>query len=249
MRLFEPPTWVRCDVSLQLTDIVVRYGAMDACSGISIDVPAGSVTCVVGANGAGKSTLLRACAGLVPMQGGSVSLDGLDLHDLPASDRVRMGLAFVPEGRATIPELTIDENLQLGGLTQSRTRSRHRAAELLDLFPALAARRSHRADVLSGGERQQLAIARALMSEPRALLLDEPSLGLAPMIVSQILQLVGDLARATSLRILLVEQNAAKALEMADHAYVLALGKVVAEGPARTIAEDSRLLHAYLGSA
>ena len=236
-------------MTLRLQDVTVRYGEMLACAGISVDVPSGKVTTVVGANGAGKSTLLRACAGLARMQSGRILLDGDDLQQLAPSERVRAGLAFVPEGRATIPELTIEENLALGGLTRSREQSRKRSQEMLELFPALAARRSMRATVLSGGERQQLAIARALMSEPRALLLDEPSLGLAPLIVTQMLELVGRLAAETSLSILLVEQNAAKALQIADHAYVLSLGQVVAEGPASTIANDARLLHAYLGVA
>lgn len=236
-------------MTLRIRDVTVQYGEMAACSAVNIDVPAGKVTTVVGANGAGKSTLLRACAGLVRMQAGRVLLDGAAIQHLSPSDRVHSGLAFVPEGRATIPELTIEENLALGGLTRSRERSRRRADEMLDLFPSLAARRSMRATVLSGGERQQLAIARALMAEPRALLLDEPSLGLAPLVVTQMLELVQRLAIETSLSILLVEQNAAKALQIADHAYVLSLGSVVADGPAATIANDARLLHAYLGVA
>lgn len=236
-------------MTLRIRDVTVQYGEMSACAGVNIDVPAGKVTTVVGANGAGKSTLLRACAGLVRMQAGRVLLDGAPIQEHSPSERVRAGLAFVPEGRATIPELTIEENLALGGLTRSREYSRKRAAEMLELFPSLAARRSMRATVLSGGERQQLAIARALMAEPRALLLDEPSLGLAPLVVTQMLELVQRLALETSLSILLVEQNAAKALQIADHAYVLSLGKVVADGPAQTIANDARLLHAYLGVA
>jgi branched-chain amino acid transport system ATP-binding protein len=234
-------------MTLQLEQVSVRYGAMYACDGISLNAEPGRVTTVVGANGAGKSTLLRACAGLVRLASGRVLLEGTDLGELPPSERVRAGLAFVPEGRATIPELTIAENLELGGVTRTRAQSRKRADEMFDLFPALTARRKQRADVLSGGERQQLAIARALMTEPRALLLDEPSLGLAPLVVAQILQLVSDLAQQTSMRILLVEQNAATALRMADHGHVLSLGKVVAEGPAAELASDSRLLHAYLG--
>lgn len=236
-------------MTLRIQNVSVQYGDMHACNGISIDVPEGRVTTVVGANGAGKSTLLRACAGLVRMQSGRLLLDGAEIQDQSPSERVRAGLAFVPEGRATIPELTIEENLHLGGITRSREQSRRRAAEMLDMFPSLAARRSMRADVLSGGERQQLAIARALMAEPRALLLDEPSLGLAPLVVAQMLELVQRLALETSISILLVEQNAAKALQIADHAYVLSLGNVVADGPASTIANDSRLLHAYLGVA
>lgn len=236
-------------MTLRLQDVTVHYGEMAACAGVTINVPSGQVTTVVGANGAGKSTLLRASAGLVRMHTGRILLDGAALQELSPSERVRAGLAFVPEGRATIPELTIEENLALGGLTRSREQSRKRANEMLELFPSLAARRSMRATVLSGGERQQLAIARALMAEPRALLLDEPSLGLAPLVVTQMLELIGRLAVESSLSILLVEQNAAKALQIADHAYVLSLGSVVAEGSASTIANDARLLHAYLGVA
>ncbi len=236
-------------MTLQVRELTVRFGAMDACHQVSLEAPPGRVTTVVGANGAGKSTLLRACAGLVRLQHGSVLLDEVDLADVAPADRVRMGLGFVPEGRATIAELTVEENLQLGGLTRPRATTAARATAMFDLFPALAPRRRQRADVLSGGERQQLAIARALMAEPRALLLDEPSLGLAPLVVAQILDLVGRLAKETSMCILLVEQNAAKALRMSDHAYVLAMGRVVADGPADALAKDSRLLHAYLGVA
>ena len=234
-------------MTLQLDNVSVRFGAMYACDAVSLSAEPGRITTVVGANGAGKSTLLRACAGLVRLTSGRVLLDGTDLGELPPSERVRAGLAFVPEGRATIPELTIAENLELGGITRSRAESRTRADEMFDLFPALTARRQQRADVLSGGERQQLAIARALMTEPRALLLDEPSLGLAPLVVAQIMSLVAQLAEQTSMRILLVEQNAATALRIADHGHILALGKVVAEGPAAELASDTRLLHAYLG--
>jgi branched-chain amino acid transport system ATP-binding protein len=229
--------------------VTVRYGAMSACDQVSLNAPSGRVTTVVGANGAGKSTLLRACAGLVPMAEGRVLLDDTDLSRLAPDERLRAGLAFVPEGRATIPELTVEENILLGGITREKRVAAKRAEEMFDLFPSLAARRSQRADVLSGGERQQLAIARALMSEPKALMLDEPSLGLAPLVVAQILDLVAELAKQTSVSILLVEQNAVKALRMADHAYVLSIGKVVAEGPAHELAKDDRLLHAYLGVA
>lgn len=236
-------------MTLRIDGLSVNFGAMQACANVSVAVQAGSVTTVVGANGAGKSTLLRACAGLVQPAQGKILIDDLEIHDLSPDDRVRAGLAFVPEGRATIPELTIEENLQLGGVTKPRAQARQRSTELLELFPALAERRRQRADVLSGGERQQLAIARALMADPRVLLLDEPSLGLAPMIITQILDLISNLAKETNLRVLLVEQNAVKALRIADYAYVLSLGEVVAEGPAKELATDSRLLHAYLGVA
>ncbi|MHB0929525.1 MAG: ABC transporter ATP-binding protein [Candidatus Nanopelagicales bacterium] len=236
-------------MTLLLKDVTVSFGAMHACEEVSLIAPPGRVTTVVGANGAGKSTLLRACAGLVRLHSGSITLDGVDLADVAPADRVRRGLGFVPEGRATISELSVEENLLLGGLTRPASTVRARVDAMYDLFPALAERRRQRADVLSGGERQQLAIARALMAEPKALLLDEPSLGLAPLVVAQILELVNRLSKQTSMCILLVEQNAAKALHMSDHAYVLSLGRVVAEGPAAELASDSRLLHAYLGVA
>lgn len=236
-------------MTLELRDVTVRFGAMHACEAVSLSVPPHRVTTVVGANGAGKSTLLRACMGLVHLAGGAVELDGRDLTGMPPAERVRAGLGFVPEGRATVAELTIEENLHLGALTVPRNAVAARMAELYDLFPALVARRRQRADVLSGGERQQLAIARALMPRPRVLLLDEPSLGLAPLVVAQILDIVQSLAQQTDVGILLVEQNAARALTMSDHAYVLSLGRVVAEGDARTMASDARLLHAYLGVA
>ena len=236
-------------MTLRISELTVRYGAMNACDRVSLIAMPGRVTTVVGANGAGKSTLLRACAGLVRLQHGSVQLDDVDLADVLPADRVRLGLGFVPEGRATIPELTVEENLYLGGLTRPRATAAARADAMFDLFPALAPRRRQRAEVLSGGERQQLAIARALMAEPRALLLDEPSLGLAPLVVAQILDLVNRLSKETAMCILLVEQNATKALHMSDHAYVLSMGRVVAEGRADDLAKDSRLLHAYLGVA
>lgn len=235
--------------TLSVHDLTVQYGPVIACQGVTLEAPVSRVTTVVGANGAGKSTLLRACAGLVPVTSGRIDIDGVEITRMSPDERLRAGLAFVPEGRATIPELSVEENILLGGITMPRRSVTRRAAEMFDLFPALAARRDQQADVLSGGERQQLAIARALMSEPTILMLDEPSLGLAPLIVAQILDLVSELARSTSVSVLLVEQNAAKALHMAEHAYVLSLGRVVAEGPARALADDERLLHAYLGVA
>ena len=233
-------------MTLILEDLTVTYGPVKACTNISFQAPPGRVTTVVGANGAGKSTLLRACAGLVTPQSGRILVGSTDLTELPAEERIRHGLAFVPEGRATIPELTVTENMMLGGLTTDRAFAARRSAELFDMFPSLAKRRTQRADVLSGGERQQLAIARALMSQPKALLLDEPSLGLAPLVVTQILDLVAQLSREMSMAILLVEQNAARALKIADQAFVLSLGEIVASGPASTLANDERLLHAYL---
>lgn len=232
---------------LVVSDLAVRYGAVEALRGVSITAPAGEVTAVIGANGAGKSSLMRAIAGLVPITAGTVTCDGVDITGRPPQVLARDGLVLVPEGRSTIAELTVRENLELGGLIRSRAERKQRLGYVMDLFPRLAERSGVHADVLSGGERQQLAIGRALMSSPRYLLLDEPSLGLAPLIVTQILELVRDLARDTGLAVLLVEQNAATALRVAVTGAVLNLGSVVATGPARELAADSGLRHAYLG--
>lgn len=235
-------------MTLHIKGLSVNYAAIRAVDNIDITAEAGQVTAVVGANGAGKSSLLRACAGLVPATG-EVLVSGVNVRGKSPEQVMRTGLAFVPEGRATIPDLTVEENLLLGGLTKSASAARSRANEMLSMFPALAARKDQYASVLSGGERQQLAIARALMPQPRVVLLDEPSLGLAPLIVNQILETVRQLAKLNNVAVLLVEQNALKALRIADKAYVLGLGSIVAQGDAHDIAHDERLLHAYLGVA
>jgi branched-chain amino acid transport system ATP-binding protein len=232
---------------LTISGLSVNYGAVQALSDVSIEVPRGEVTAVIGANGAGKSTLMRTLAGLVKPAAGSASLDGKVLTGKKAEDVVRMGVSLVPEGRSTVPELTVDENLRLGGLWRSRTDRAGRQALFYEMFPVLNERRSMRADTLSGGERQQLAIGRALMSAPECLLLDEPSLGLAPLIVTQILELVKTLAAEANLAVLLVEQNAVTALRVAHTAVVLNLGQVVMSGSAADIASHEELRHAYLG--
>lgn len=232
---------------LETVDLCVSYGAVKALNGMSLVVPRGEVTAVIGANGAGKSTLMRTLAGLVTPQSGEVIFDGSSIAGNKPEDIVRNGMALVPEGRSTIPELTIDENLRLGGLWRSKPDRSASKDLVFDLFPILGQRASMRADTLSGGERQQLAIGRALMSNPKCLLLDEPSLGLAPLIVTQILELVSRLAAETNLAVLLVEQNAVTALRVATTGVVLNLGEVVKSGPAAEIASDDELRHAYLG--
>lgn len=232
---------------LSIRNLTVSYGQVVALRDVSFEAPRGSVTAVIGANGAGKSTLMRTIAGIVPVQSGLMIFDGSDLAGTSPEDRVRRGVALVPEGRSTIPEFTIEENLRLGGLWRSQTSQKASMSGVFDLFPALAKRRSLRADTLSGGERQQLAIGRALMSEPTCLLLDEPSLGLAPLIVRQILELTKQLAVEKNLAVLMVEQNAVTALRIATTGIVLNLGEVVLDGPAAQIAADSELRHAYLG--
>jgi len=232
---------------LSITDLTVSYGPVEALNGVTIAVPRGEVTAVIGANGAGKSTLMRTLAGLVTPAAGQATLDGAIITRKSPEDIVRMGVALVPEGRSTIPELTVEENLRLGGLWRAKADRRAAQSEVFDLFPVLAERQRMRADTLSGGERQQLAIGRALMSNPKCLLLDEPSLGLAPLIVTQILHLVRRLADETKIAVLLVEQNAVTALRMADTGVVLNLGRIVQTGPAADIASDEKLRHAYLG--
>jgi branched-chain amino acid transport system ATP-binding protein len=232
---------------LAITDLTVNYGPVEALNGVTISVPRGEITAVIGANGAGKSTLMRTLAGLVTPTAGQATLDGEIITRKAPEDIVRMGVALVPEGRSTIPELTVDENLRLGGLWRAKPDRRKAQSEVFDLFPVLAERHRMRADTLSGGERQQLAIGRALMSNPKCLLLDEPSLGLAPLIVTQILHLVRRLADETNIAVLLVEQNAVTALRMADTGVVLNLGTIVQTGPAAEIASDEKLRHAYLG--
>jgi branched-chain amino acid transport system ATP-binding protein len=230
---------------LAVEELTTDYGAVRAVDGISLAVPGGSVIAVLGANGAGKTSLLRTISGLVHPTTGRVLLEGVDITGLAVEQIVRRGLAHVPEGRGVIGELTVAENLRLGGLW--RRGDAAPIEEIYDLFPPLRERDNQPASRLSGGERQMLSIGRALMARPRVLLLDEPSLGLAPRLVAQIMALVRRLADGFGLAVLLVEQNARSALSVADRGVVLNLGHVVADQPADQLAADERLRHAYLG--
>jgi branched-chain amino acid transport system ATP-binding protein len=233
---------------LQIDEVVTAYGAVRALNGVSLDVEAGTITAVLGANGAGKTTLLRTVNGLVRPRSGRIVYDGHDLTRTPVERVVRLGVAHVPEGRGVITELTVEENLRLGALwRRDRKQMTTSMGEMFDLFRPLAERRTRSVDTLSGGERQMLAVARALMSRPRLLLLDEPSLGLAPRITAQIMASLRTLREEQSLTVVLVEQNARSALSVADQAIVLNLGRVVASGPAGELAADEKLRHAYLG--
>ena len=233
---------------LQVDDVVTTYGAVRALDGVSLTVEPGTITAVLGANGAGKTTLLRTVNGLVRPRTGRISYEGRDLLRTPIDSVVRLGIAHVPEGRGVITELTVDENLLLGGLWRGNRQELHQSLdEMYQMFPPLAERRNKPADTLSGGERQMLAIARALMSRPRLLLLDEPSLGLAPRITAQIMATLRRLRDEQSLTVVLVEQNARSALSVSDQGVVLNLGRVVVSGPAADLAADEKLRHAYLG--
>ncbi|MGH7919849.1 MAG: ABC transporter ATP-binding protein [Candidatus Dormibacteraceae bacterium] len=233
---------------LEVTDLCVAYGAVQALRGVSLRAEAGSITAVLGANGAGKTTLLRTVSGLVRPRSGSVRWSGRDLTGAGVEDIVRRGVGHVPEGRGLIQELSVEENLRLGGLWRGDRSDRRRAlGEVWDLFPVLAERRRLAAAALSGGERQMLAIGRALMGRPRLLLLDEPSLGLAPLVTARIMALLRDLTEERRLAVILVEQNARSALSIADVAVVLNLGQVVVADAAASVAADSDLRHHYLG--
>ncbi len=231
---------------LAVSDLGAGYGPITALEQVSFAAPRGRITAVLGANGAGKTTLLRSISGLHPCRSGTVELDGRRIERLPAERMPGLGLSHVPEGRGVITELTVEENLRLGALARGRVRPAD-LDRVYSLFPAVADRRHAPGHTLSGGERQMLVIGRALMASPALLLLDEPSLGLAPRIVARIFELLRQLTRDDGLTILLVEQNARSALSVADRGVVLNLGRVVADEDAAALAEDDQLRHAYLG--
>ena len=233
--------------ALAIEDVVAGYGQVTVLHGVSVNVPAASITTVLGANGAGKTTLLRTISGFVRPRRGRVLVKGTNLAQRRPEDISRAGVAHVPEGQGVITELTVEENLRLGALNR---RGAERSAALADAyqrFPMLAERRARAAGTLSGGERQILVIARALMASPKILLLDEPSLGLAPRIVAQVMSLVRQLREESGLTVLLVEQNARSALSIADVGVVLNLGRVVATAAAAELASDVALRRHYLG--
>ena len=240
--------------ALAVEELVAGYGGVIALDRVSISAGTAAITAVLGANGAGKTTLLRAISGMIRPRRGRILLDGTDLAGRNPEQMVRAGIAHVPEGQAVIPELTVEENLRVGMMSwprrvPGRSRADRGAAldEAFERFPPLAARRRKLAAALSGGERQMLVIARALLARPRVLLLDEPSLGLAPRVMAQVMDLVVRLSRENGITIILVEQNARGALAIADHGVVLNLGRVVAAADAATLAADVALRHHYLG--
>jgi branched-chain amino acid transport system ATP-binding protein len=233
---------------LEVKDLSVSYGAVRALSSVTVTARPGAITAVLGANGAGKTTLLRTISGLTRARSGSVNFDGEELLGRSVEGIARQGVAHVPEGRGIIEELTVEENLRLATLWCIPRRQRTQAIEeTLELFPRLAGFRRRHASTLSGGERQMLVIGRALISRPRLLLLDEPSLGLAPLVTAQLMALLRDHTLGSKMTVVLVEQNARSALSISHNAVVLNLGQVVISDSADVVAGDSDLRHHYLG--
>jgi branched-chain amino acid transport system ATP-binding protein len=234
---------------LQVTGLQAGYGKAEVLSGLDLTLPRGAVVTVIGPNGAGKSTTLNALMGVLPSRG-RIAFDGVDMSGASLEERVMAGLALVPEKRELFGTMPVEDNLVLGGFRPMRQRVpgwRSTLDEVYTLFPRLKERRTQLAGTLSGGERQMLAVGRALMSRPKVLMLDEPSLGLAPLVVREIFRTITAL-RDTGVSILLIEQNARAALEVADHGYVLETGSIALEGPARDLAGDPRVIETYLGT-
>jgi branched-chain amino acid transport system ATP-binding protein len=233
---------------LDVRDVVVRYGPVEALHGVSLHVASGEIVALIGSNGAGKSTLLRAISGMVPVASGEVTFENAPITNLRSHEIVRRGLAHIPEGRQIFGDQSVYDNLLLGGFSLDANAARTLAEAELRRFPVLFERRRQRAGTLSGGEQQMLAISRGLMSRPRMLLMDEPSMGLAPLLVRQVAQTILDL-NAQGVTVLLVEQMASMALAVADRAYVLQNGEVKLSGPSREVASNPDVVRAYLGGA
>lgn len=232
---------------LQIKDLKVNYGPVTALKGISLDVYEGDVVAILGANGAGKTTTLRTISGLVEATSGSIQYNGQEITKLPMDKITRLGIVQSPEGRQIFGDLTVEENLKVGAFTLSdKLKIQENFERAYRYFPILKERKDQSAQTLSGGEQQMLAIARALMASPRLLLLDEPSLGLAPLLVTQILDIVKEIANE-GVTVIIVEQNAAQTLKIADYGYVIELGNVSTSGKADVLANDQSLVEAYLG--
>ncbi len=232
---------------LQVRDVSCGFGGIRALDKVSLEVRKGEIVCLIGANGAGKSTLLNAVSGIVPLRSGEIVFDGKRLDGRSPSAVVRSGLVQVPEGRMIFPDLTVLENLEMGAFTRPRAAFAAALAPVLEFFPRLAERRSQLAGLMSGGEQQMLAIGRALMADPRLLLLDEPSMGLAPLLIQEIFLKLAQLRDAFGCTILLVEQNARAALSMAARGYVLANGRIVDSGVAFELLKKKSIEEAFLG--
>ena len=235
--------------ALRLRDVEVDYGAVRALRGISLDVEPGTIVALLGANGAGKSTIQKAISGLLTPSAGDIEFDGHRLNSLSPRDIIRLGIAPVPEGRRIFKDLTVSENLRMGAYSRSdRVGIAQDQEMVLDLFPVLRQRAKQLGGSLSGGEQQMLTIARGLMARPRLLLLDEPSLGLAPLVIADIFRVLRDINAEKGTTLLVVEQNVHVALQNADYAYVLQLGRVTIEGTARELQENREVVASYLGT-
>ncbi|MDO4619210.1 MAG: ABC transporter ATP-binding protein [Lachnospiraceae bacterium] len=232
---------------LKVTDLCVNYGVIPALRSISFEVNEGEIIALIGANGAGKTTTLHTITGLVEKAGGKVEFEGVDITKVPAHKIVRMGMAHVPEGRRVFPEMTVGQNLLLGAYTRSSAEEKKKnLEEVYWHFPRLKERSKQLAGTLSGGEQQMLAMGRALMSNPKIILMDEPSMGLSPIMVGEIFNIIQKVAEQGK-TVLLVEQNAKKALSIADRAYVLETGRITTEGPAAELMNNDEIRKAYLG--
>lgn len=232
---------------LEIRDLSVHYGGIHALQGIDIDVPEGKIVTLIGANGAGKSTTLRSIVGLTKVSGGNVRWNGVSLTGMATKDIVSMGVALVPEGRRIFPNLSVEENLILGAYVRNDKQGIARDKEkVFSLFPRLKERIHQKGGTLSGGEQQMLAVARALMTKPKLLMMDEPSLGLAPLVVKMIFEIIRTINQEGT-TVLLVEQNAKAALEVADYGYVLETGRIILQGKGRALLVDDRVRKAYLG--
>lgn len=231
---------------LEVSNLTSAYGRIEVLHGVSLEVKAGEIVTIVGANGAGKTTLLRAISGVQPVKGGTVTFEGRDIGRVAGHDRVGLGIAQVPEGRQVFAPLAVEDNLRLGAWSRRTADTAVDIEQVFAMFPVLKEKRHQHAGALSGGQQQMLAIGRALMAKPKLLLMDEPSMGLAPILVDQIFAVIGDLKR-TGLTILLVEQNAFAALSIADRGYVLETGRVALAGRGADLVQDERVRATYLG--
>ncbi|GIH74078.1 ABC transporter ATP-binding protein [Planobispora longispora] len=231
---------------LEVKDINVHYGKIQALHGVSLEVDQGEIVTLIGANGAGKTTTLRTISGIRSLSSGSISFDGRDISKVPGHKRVIAGIGQAPEGRGVFPGMTVHENLLMGAYARKGELDKD-LAEVYELFPRLAERRTQLGGTMSGGEQQMVAIGRALMTKPKVLLLDEPSMGLAPMLVAQIFEIVKEINRRGT-TVLLIEQNASQALQIAHRAYILETGRIVKSAPASELLNDPAVQAAYLGA-
>ncbi len=231
---------------LRLEGVTVSYGSIEALKGVSMEVARGEIVALIGANGAGKSSALMAVSRTIPLKSGRITYEDMDISALPSHEVVGLGISQVPEGRRIFPRMTVRENLELGGFLKTRREIAGNMERVFGIFPVLLERLGQQGGTLSGGEQQMLSIGRALMSGPRLLLLDEPSLGLAPIIVSKIFKVIKEINNHGT-TVLLVEQNAKAALRLAHRAYVMETGKIVMQGEAAVLAEDPGIKRAYLG--